>query len=68
MSQGTVDEGEEETRPELLKEELLAAIKDMKNNKTDGVDNIPAQILKSIGDKALKALTQLCQDIIIQNW
>ena len=45
----TVDEGEEETGPELLKEEILAAVKNMKNNKAEGIDNIPAEILKSLG-------------------
>jgi len=56
LGQDTVDEREEETRPELLKEEILAAIKDMKNNKADGIDNIPAEILKSLGEKTMKEL------------
>ena len=35
----------------------------MKNNKAEGIDNIPAEILRSLGEKALKELIQLCQDI-----
>src|SRR6218665_3004132 len=35
----------------------------MKNNKAQGFDNINAEILKSLGEKALKELIQLCQDI-----
>ena len=56
LGQDTVDAGEEETGSELLKEEILAAIKDMKNNKADGIDNIPAEILKSLGEKTMKEL------------
>src|SRR6218665_1320293 len=63
LGQNTVDEGEEETGPELVKEEILAAIKGMKNNKAEGIDNIPVEVLKSLGEKALKKLIQLCQDI-----
>ena len=37
---------------------------DMKYNKAEGIVNIPAEILKSLGEKALKELIQLCQDII----
>ena len=33
FGQGTVDEGEEEKGPEFFKEEILAAIRDMKINK-----------------------------------
>jgi hypothetical protein len=36
---------EEETGPDILKEEILAAIEEMKNNKAEGIDNIPVEIL-----------------------
>ena len=49
----------------MLKDEvgLLAAIDDMKNNKAEGVDNIPAEMLKNLGEKATGELVRLCQDI-----
>jgi len=53
----------EDIGPEVLKDEVLAAISDMKNNKAEGVDNIPAEILNNIGEKATGELTRLCQDI-----
>jgi len=46
----------------LFKEEILATIKGMKNNKAEGINNIPAEILKSLGEKALKELIKLCQE------
>jgi len=63
LGQDTVDEGEEETGPELLKEKILSASNDMKNNKAERIDNILAEILKSLGEKALKELIQLFKDI-----
>jgi len=63
-----LDEGEymgtgDDRGPEVLREEVLAAISDMKNNKAEGVDNIPAEILKNLGEKATGELIRLCQDI-----
>ena len=63
LGQDTVDAGEEETGPELLTEDILAAINYMKTNKAERIDNIPAEILKSLGEKTLKELIQLFQDI-----
>ena len=40
-----------------------AAINDMKNNKAEGVDNIPVKMLKNLGEKATGELVRLCQDI-----
>ena len=47
----------------LLKEEILAAIGEMKNNKAEGIDNIPTEIIKNLGEKAMKELVQLCTHI-----
>jgi len=49
--------------PDVLKDEVLAAISEMKNNKAEGIDGIPVEILKNLGDKAMNELIQLCQDI-----
>ena len=34
----------------LLKEEILAAIGEMKNNKAEGIDNILTEIIKNLGE------------------
>jgi len=34
----------------------------MRNKKAERTDNIPAEILKSLGEKATKDVVQLCQD------
>ena len=59
MDQVTVDN----IGPIIIKEEVSAAIKDMKNNKAEGVDGIPAEMLKSLGDRAVQVFTSLCQNI-----
>jgi len=42
-------------------EEVATAIKELKNNKTEGVDKIPAELLKCMGNTAVKVFTHLCQ-------
>jgi hypothetical protein len=53
----------DEEGPNLLREEILQAINEMKSNKTEGVDTIPAEMLKKFGTKATEILIRLCQDI-----
>src|SRR6218665_1542115 len=47
----------------VLVEEVRAAIKELKNNKASGIDNIPAEMLKSLEEGAMTELTRICQDI-----
>ena len=47
----------------MLKSEILAAIKEMKEGKAVGVDDIPAEMWKRMGDKALIEMCELCQEI-----
>jgi Reverse transcriptase (RNA-dependent DNA polymerase) len=54
---------EEDIGPEILGEEVRAAIKELKNNKAEGIDNIPAEMLKSLEEGAMKEMIQICQDI-----
>ncbi|PGH37471.1 MAG: hypothetical protein CRN43_21000, partial [Candidatus Nephrothrix sp. EaCA] len=62
-------EVKEDLGPDILREEVLAAIKEMNNNKTEGIDSIPAEVLKSLGEKAVNELIELCQDIYrTGNW
>ena len=39
--------------PQLLHSEIKAAIIEMKTNKAVGVDGIPAEFWKTLGDKAI---------------
>src|SRR6218665_2191734 len=54
---------EEDIGPEVLVEEVRAAIKELKNNKASGIDNIPAEMLRSLEEGAMTELTRICQDI-----
>ena len=49
--------------PELLTREITEAIKEMKRNKAVGVDNIPAEFLKVLGDKGSKELVEMCKKV-----
>src|SRR5688572_6866328 len=49
--------------PKVMREEVLAAIRDMRNGKAEGIDNIPIEILRNLGEKAMNEVVQLCQDI-----
>src|SRR6187399_348260 len=49
--------------PGLLNDEIHAAIKETKNGKAAGVDDIPADFLKLLDERALEILTELCVDI-----
>src|SRR6218665_2194556 len=49
--------------PDFLKDKILAAIGEIKNNKAEGIDNIPIEMLKTFGEKAMKELVQLCKEI-----
>ena len=49
--------------PGLLNDEIHAAIKEIKNGKAADVDDIPAEFLKLLDERALKILTELCVDI-----
>src|SRR6218665_894241 len=48
--------------PDFLKDEILAASGEIKNNKAEGIDNIPIEMLKTFGEKAMKELVQLYKE------
>ena len=56
-------EDKEELGPDVMREEVLAAISEMKKNKAEGMDNIPVEILQNLGEKAMNELIKLCQEI-----
>src|SRR6218665_1792246 len=43
----------------LLESEIRMAIKEMKNKKNTGIDNIPAEMIKRLGEKATEELVLL---------
>jgi len=49
--------------PSVLESEVRAAIKDLKNGKASGVDSIPAEFLKALGEKGTRKVIELCQKI-----
>jgi len=49
--------------PSVLESEVRAAIKDLKNGKASGVDGIPAEFLKALGEKGTRKVIELCQKI-----
>ena len=55
----------EELGPGLMKEEILLALEEMKNNKAEGVDHIPAEAIKILGENAMNELVEICQQIYI---
>ena len=63
LDEGPTPEDTGDMGPEILKEEVLLAINEMKKNKSEGIDNIPAEILKNLGEKAMSEMVKLCQDI-----
>ena len=45
----------------MLKSEILAAIAEIKEGKAVGVDEVPAELLKRLEDKALQEIVEICQ-------
>jgi hypothetical protein len=56
-------ENVDDMRRDVLKDEPMTAIREMKNNKAEGIDNKPIAMLKSHGEKGTKEPEQLCKDI-----
>lgn len=55
--------------PGLLIDEIHSAIKEIKNGKATGIDDIPAEFLKLLDEKALEKLAELCVEIYeTGNW
>ena len=47
--------------PDLIESEITAAIKDMKNNKAEGIDGIPGEFWKNLGQEGMKVSIDLCR-------
>ena len=62
--EGKRDVEEDEEGHTLLKSEILSAItREMKEGKAVGVDEIPAEMLKRLGEKALQEICEICQSM-----
>jgi len=49
--------------PDILDIEITSAIEVMKNKKAEGVDGIPAEMLKNLGDQGTEELKNICKQI-----
>ncbi|CAF2089884.1 unnamed protein product [Rotaria magnacalcarata] len=52
-----------ELEPDILESEIKWALECIANNKTPGIDEIPAELFKILGDDAMKILLPICQQI-----
>lgn len=52
--------------PVLLESEIMAAIKEIKENKAVGADNIPSEFWKVLGERGMKELVTLCEEMYAQ--
>ena len=57
------DVEEDNVGPKILEDEVRQALTDLKNNKAEGIDNIPAEMLKAMGEDGIKHLANLCNMI-----
>lgn len=44
----------DEIGPDILKEEIIAAIRDLNNSKAEGINNIPAEMLRNLDEGATR--------------
>jgi len=57
------DVDEDNKGPEILEEEISKAIRELKNGKAVGMDDVPAELLKILGDGACDHLKRICKKI-----
>ena len=49
--------------PSGMECKVQKALHSLKNNKSPGCDNIPAEMWKAAGDKGIQVITRLCQEL-----
>jgi len=49
--------------PFIIRQEVLEAIKDMKNSEAEGVDSITVEMLKCLCDRTTEMFVDVCQRI-----
>ena len=55
-------------KPDILEAEVKQAISQLANWKAAGCDGIPVELLKAVGDDAIKVLTRTCNSIWKNKW
>lgn len=58
-----IDDSIIELEPDILESEVKKASENTANNKAAGVDEIPVELMKHLGDDAVKILLTVCQQI-----
>ena len=58
-AEGSIEE--DNKGPDLLRDEIRAAIKEIKKGKVVGVDEIPAEFFKMMGEEAYLHLQRICK-------
>lgn len=53
----------EEKGADIMYEEFERALEDLKSGKTAGIDNIPAELLKAMGQRGKQELYEICKEI-----
>ena len=56
----------QEDSPPVLKDEVVAAIHNLKSGKSPGADNVPAELIRHGGEGVIEAMTALCQKIWLE--
>ena len=54
---------EDNTGPEILPEEITAAINQMKDGKAPGLDQIPTELLKLLNEEQIKTISKIFNHI-----
>ena len=60
---GNYYSSETEIEPEPLRSEVVAAMKELKTSKAAGVDGIPAELIKCLGEEGVSMMWQMCKKI-----
>ena len=58
----------DEMGPELMEEEIEAAVMDLKEKKAEGIDGIPAEFWRNVGTGAMREIVSLCKEISEQEF
>ncbi|XP_047499471.1 uncharacterized protein LOC125045912 [Penaeus chinensis] len=56
----------DEIGPDIMREEVLKAIEELKTGKAEGTDSIPAEMLKILKDTTLNEVVILCQQMYLE--
>ena len=52
-----------EMEPEILESEIRSAIAKLPNRKSPGIDGIPIELVKALGDRGTRMMHEMCNEI-----